>query len=130
MKNKVYRKGLIIGVIFLFIGISMIPITSSMDVVKEKNDLDIVNFKKLNTSNTPFGRSVWKIYFIGRIDNLSIIGDDYEFHSNNLREFQYYRIDLRNWGIQYSHSTNCKIHVGGFDFRGILRPNFICGVFY
>ena len=130
MKNNVYGKGLIIGVIFLFIGISMIPITSSMDVVKEKNDLDIVNFKKLNLSSTPFGRSVWKIYFIGRIDNLSIIGDDYEFHSNNLRKFAYYRFSLRDWGFEYYHHMGIHVHVGGFDFRGILRPNFICGVFY
>ena len=131
MKNKVYRKGLIIGVIFLFIGVSIIPIASSMDVVKEKNDLDIVNFKKLNISNTPFGRYVHKIYFFGRIHNLTIQDNHYEFESNNIRKLHYWRSGIRSWGFSYDHFVgNYHCHIGGFNFRGILRPNFICGVFY
>ena len=128
--NKVYRNCLIMGVIFLFIGISIIPITSSIDVVKERNDLDIADLKKLNISTTPFGRGVIKIYFIGRIHNLSINGDEYEFHSNNLRRFVYHRYSLRDWGFSYAHHTNIGYHISGVNFRGILRPNFICGVFY
>ena len=127
MKNSLYRKGLIIGVIFLLIGIGISPIACSMKYTIEKNDEMVENF---DTATTPFGRSVRKIYFIGQIDNLSINGDYYEFHSNNLRKFMYHRFSLRDWGFEYYHHTNIYVYIGGFNFRGILRPNFICGVFY
>ena len=125
MKTNVYRKILIIGVIFLLIGIS--PIACSMKYTIEKNDEIVENF---DTATTPFRRYVHKIYFFGRIDNLSINGDDYEFHSNNLRKFEYRRSSFRDWGFGYEHHTNIHIGFSGFNFRGILRPDFICGVFY
>ena len=119
------------GVIFLFIGISIIPIVSSMDVVNERNGLDIVDSKKINISNTPFGRSVHKLYFFGRINNLTVQDNHYEFESNNMRKFTYWRYGIRSWGISYDHIRgNYHCGIGGFNFRGILRPNFICGVFY
>jgi len=128
MKNNVYRKGLIIGVIFLFIGVSIIPITSSMKYTIEKNDEIVENF---DTATTPFGGSVRKIYFFGRIHNLTVEEDDYEFGSNNMRKFSYWRYGIRSWGVSYDHfrgGYHCGI--GGYNFRGILRPNFICGVFF
>ncbi|MCX6663458.1 MAG: hypothetical protein NTZ75_04355 [Euryarchaeota archaeon] len=137
MRTKVYKKGLIIGVIFLLIGISMIPITSSMDNVKEKNNQGIVNSQKLNTSDTPLIRHVYKIHFIGRIHNLTIQendyrGYDYHFESYNLREFVYWRSSIRSWGFSYDHYVggHASFGFGGYNFRGILRPTFICGYFY
>jgi hypothetical protein len=131
MRTKAYKNGLVIGVIFLFIGISIIPITSSMDVVKEKNNSGVVNFQKLNTPDMPFGRYVRKIYFIGKIQNLTVQRNDYEFESNNIRKLEYWRSGIRSWGFSYDHYVDgYSCGIGGFNFRGILKPNFICGVFY
>ncbi len=132
MRTKAYKNGLVIGVIFLFIGISIIPITSPMDVVKEKNNSGVVNFQKLNTSDISFGRYVRKIYFIGRIQNLTVQGNDYEFESHNIRKFEYWRSGIiRSWGFSYDHfADNFIFGISGFNFRGILKPNFICGIFY
>jgi len=130
MKNVTYKNGLIIGVIFLFIGICIMPMASSINVVKEKNNPGIINFKELDIAGTSFGRHVHKIFLIGKIHNLTIDGNKYSFESINVREFFYWRSSIRSWGFSYEHLGNCSFWFGGFSFRGILKPNFICGYFY
>jgi len=107
----------------LFIGVSILPITSSMN----NNELN----EDFNQCNEQFNSSVRKLYFLGRIQNLTVQGNDYEFKSNNMRKFTYWRSGIRSWGVSYDHFVGAySCHISGFNFRGILRPNFICGVFY
>jgi len=128
MQKNLYRRGLVIGVIFLLIGIGISPIACSMKYTIEKNDEIVENF---DTATTPFGRYVRKIYFFGRIHDLTVQDNHYEFESNNIRKLDYWRSGIRSWGISYDHFRgNCHFGIGGFNFRGILRPNFICGVFF
>lgn len=136
MRTKVCKNGMILCIIFLLIGVSMVPITSSMEVVREKNNQGVANFQKLNISDTLFGRFIYKDFFIGRIYNLTInkdvyYGNDYSFEARNLREFMHYRIDIHDWGFAYNHyGRGASFGLGGCYFRGILRPTFICGYFY
>ena len=98
---------------------------------------DVVNTQKLKISNTPFLRSTYKTYFFGKIHNLTIQendyqGSDYDFESYNIREFVYWRSSIRAWGFHYDHYVggHASFGFGGYSFRGILKPTFICGYFY
>ena len=63
MQKSWVRKGVIIGVIFLLIGIGISPIACSMKYTIEKNDEIVENF---DTATTPFGRYVhnFLVYFM------------------------------------------------------------------
>lgn len=124
------NKSTILGIAFLLISIGFMPIGSTIN-----NDFPIYDtyndkFEGLNNSEQ-LPRHVYRIYFLGKITNLSVDGDDYEFESNNIRKFRYWRFNFRCFGFEYEHFTG-SYHQGirGFRFRGILRPNFIFGCFY
>jgi hypothetical protein len=74
----------------------------------------------------------WKLFLFGRLYNLSVNGSNYHFDSHNLRGMETSRHGFRFWEIRFFHYTgNVGWSIGGdIHFRGILRPDFICGVFY
>ena len=79
---------------------------------------------------------VLKYFFIGRIRNLDL---DYEYNSSNYTAFTAVRVLeigmyrygylSRFFGVTHYRNTRISIPNEYFQFRGILRDRFICGVF-
>lgn len=128
-------KKIIVVVVSIVMASTILPFSgiSTYDTREVHSESKNLLFERNYTSNIPLqntGGYVYKIYFFGSLDNLSVNGKNYEFSSHNLRELQYYRSNLRNWGISYGHYSNIAVCISGASFRGILKPNFIFGVFF
>ena len=134
MRNYVFKKLvstilLIICIEILFCSVGILPVASSINNTTIENNLDDEII-----SNQYFGRWVYRFFLFGPIYNLTIDGDDYDFESNNLWGL---KIE-RRWGtsgwefdreIFHRKNVHGSMGFGGFKFRGIIRPNFICGCF-
>jgi hypothetical protein len=71
------------------------------------------------------------IFCIGRINNLTADYKFFYFKSDNMRWLTMFKRPSGSWGISYIHyNTGYRFYLSGLDFRGILKPFFICGVFY
>ena len=132
MRKNMLNKGLTIEIIILFLGISIFSNVSG-NIVIEKNSKDVVNTQitdDYDTSGLLYGH---RLYMIGRIFNLTYDENEYSFEYNNLRIFEYWHSAFfRNWGFSYEHRgyVDGEITLGGFKFRGILTPTFVCGCFH
>ena len=116
------RKCLAIGIILLFVGTCIIPtIAESAPIQNEKRN-------KINYCLSLIPTS--KAYVIGIIKNLSVNGSDYFFECIYVRALVVFRYDSRNWELDYFHMYRTNWIIENINFRGILRSNFICGVFY
>jgi hypothetical protein len=71
-----------------------------------------------------FGRE----FFIGSIKNLDVNGSDYSFDAVNLWRFEFLWYNgSRGFEIDHAKSDS-GYGRSSYAFRGILRPDFICGV--
>ena len=123
MKNKdLFKQCLVIAVTVLFTIISMVSIIESAPIQNEKRN-EINHYLPL--SITP------KLYCFASIHNLSVNGTTYFFGAVNLRMLEIIGVNHNNWFMTYFHykDVNHYINIYNTSFRGILRPNFICGVF-
>jgi hypothetical protein len=130
MLKSVFDKGLIFTILILFIGTNVLPNISG-NAVDETNNHNVIYPQKINNHDILL-IYFHRIYFFGPIYNLTIDNDtrDYEFESNNLRELDIHFFGIGNWEISYRRMHNVHRGIGGFRFRGILKPTFICGFFY
>ena len=95
--------------------------TSHRTMVNEKNQVDINKI------------SFFRVYVIGRIYNLTFGNGTYIFQTDNLRVFRISRDYFGTFEISYEHLLDKNLSygmIGGFNFRGVLTPSFICGFFY
>jgi len=126
------RKGLALAMVVLFLGMSIIPIAGSLLV--ERHSPVIGSLKEVYIV-------IHREYFLGSISNMTVNGYDIYLESYNMRRFVI-KGDISgdipglwtlNWNLYYTHWNTFHlyiIHTTGLHFRGILRPHFICGVFY
>jgi len=120
MQNGILRKGLVVGIILLFVGTCIIPTIAESAPIKNE---------KRNERNHYLPISP-RCYYFGIIDNLSVNGTTYLFEAINLRY-----LGFDGYGnIYYSHIKHEPMHYywifeNDAQFHGILRPHFICGVF-
>ena len=101
--------------------ISAAMTTSHHLTAEEKNQID------------PNKISFFRVYVIGKIYNLTFGNGTYIFQTDNLRVFRISRDYFGTFEISYEHLLDKNLTygmIGGFDFRGVLRPTFICGFFY
>lgn len=91
MQNKLFRKGLVVGVIFLFLGIAVQPITS-IDIEQYSNSKQIEKIKQLNNDEA-------KDYLFETIIKIA---------NNN---------DVKDFLDQYED----KIISSDFDFKGLFK---------
>ena len=88
---------------------------------------EIVHEKRTVGSDGSFSYN----FCIGRINNLTTDYKFFYFESDNMHWLTVFKRSSGSWGISYVHyNTGFRFYVSGFDFRGILKPFFICGVFY
>ncbi len=116
-KKSLIVKGLVVGIIIMFIGICVIPSSAQ-------------NIEKLSK---PTNISIHKIFLFGTLVNYSINETDFTLESHNLRLFDFYYdggLFFPNyWGFTYFHTRRIIFgYSGEVDFHGILRPHFICGI--
>ena len=113
IRNHLGKKGLVLGIIFLFVGTCVIP-SSAQNIEKPS----------LTTSI-----SIHKIFFLGTLINYSINETNFYLESHNLRIFEFL-YSGNQWGFSYYHYRGVifGMESGKIDFHGILRPHFICGI--
>ena len=109
-------------------------VSSANDISVSKETDEDKNSLYLNLEGV-----ISRIFMFGTIYNLSIENDShnhvsYDFESDNLWCFRI-NIDWGTYGwrfdsIYHRHKHHTFIHIGGYKFRGIITPNFICGYFY
>ena len=82
----------------------------------------------LNKDIDSLGLFFARDFFIGSIKNLDVNGSDYSFDAVNLWRFGF-MWDTGSRGFEIDHAKSDSSY-SRFDyaFRGILRPDFICGV--
>jgi hypothetical protein len=101
--------------------ISATMASSHQIMVNEKNQVDLNKI------------SFFRVYVIGKIYNLIFGNGTYIFQTDNLRVFSVSRDYFGTFEISYEHLLDKNLTygmIGGFNFRGVLRPTFICGFFY
>jgi len=118
-------------IIALFICIlllaTILPIVSASNGdIEEKEDEEIKEIKRVaNPSNKG---STFREFVRGRIDDLYVEEGYVYFHAKAVRS-----IGFMSDGSSVFLWRNCyfklSISYTGFNFRGIMRPRFICGVF-
>lgn len=121
-----YQIQLLTIILFILLIINMASISSaSITPLNQKiiNENDKEELKKI---------TFFRTYVVGKIYNLTIENDSYDFQSDNLRVFDVFRDYFGTWGLSYAHwfEKNMYFSYHGFSFRGILKPTFICGFFY
>ena len=135
MKNRIFRKGFLLGIEIIFLGIAVSPYVNG-NIVIEKNTLDAVNSQIFDNSDAPIELARYGDYLFGPIYNFSYDEDNdtYVFESKNMRSVFYMIMYLDGdfyWAINYGHSHDRYFkYDSNFNFRGIIRPTFICGHFY
>jgi len=127
MKRKTTSAISILGVILICNLIPLVGGQYNIEYAKESNDFDI---------EVPSNNYISRIYMVGRISDLAI-DEEYEFGNftsfTMIRIFaiHIYRFSLVSRGFEIGHYRYIPIYfeTGKFEFRGILRNNFVCGIF-
>lgn len=117
MKKRLFHKGIVLGIIFLFVGASFIPLICG-EKVSQIND----NIKK--TQDSPNQDSPTKKALIfGRIENLIIYGNFVVFRPVKTRviTFNPFSFDIYYSGVMLI-TFGSKL--------GILTNRFVLGFFY
>lgn len=130
MRSRIWKKGGVIGIILLFFGASVFPSVSG-DSVTQKNARNVANSQKFDDLNILNIGYKDREYVIGRITNLTYEdGYFYYFDCINVRVYIFW-INGPSWGIEYRHFfDNYGVFWVGYEFKGIVKPTFICGYFY
>jgi hypothetical protein len=68
MQDGLWTKGLIVGIILVFLGSNVLS-SITRNIVVEKNNQVVAYSQKLKNSDTPLIRNVDKVHFIGKIYN-------------------------------------------------------------
>jgi hypothetical protein len=68
MQDGLWTKGLIVGIILVFLGSNVLS-SITRNIVVEKNNQVVAYSQKLKNSDTPLICNVDKVHFIGKIYN-------------------------------------------------------------
>jgi hypothetical protein len=68
MQDGLWTKGLIVGIILVFLGSNVLS-SITRNIVVEKNNQVVAYYQKLKNSDTPLICNVYKVHFIGKIYN-------------------------------------------------------------
>ncbi len=111
-KKPLFSKYLAIGIILLFVGTCIIPVTA----------------QTITKSDVVPSIIIHKIFFVGTLDNYTINDTEFHFISHNLRVLEF-ELSPGGWGFSYHHYKSVDFnYIGGeINFHGILRPHFILG---
>jgi hypothetical protein len=113
-KNQKNNKKIIAIFVLILMIATIVPVTGiSNQSEHKKNVIDT-------------GKYQFILFIIGRISDLTIDGNDYYFHCENVRSIW---ID-HGYGWSYEHLFGYNYGMSGFSYKGILNRSFICGYFY
>jgi len=133
MRNDLVKKGLVLGIIVLFVGAGFLPCVNAntnsfqlQEPKKEIGKLDEIN-RYGNKDITPlFYRDVW--FFFGKITNVTVANGTYEFEAVKLFHLWYFRYGLSDILLLIGFSNNMYFSFYDSKFIGRLTDDFICGV--
>ena len=103
-------------------------------ITVNKNNQDFVNLQKIDNSNKLL-IYFHRIYCFGTINNLTIYNythdlNAYQFTSKNMKMLDIFFSNIYSWEIHLEHWPGNTYYFEGIEFKGILKPTFICGYFY
>ena len=123
------KKRFIALIICVFFITMIIPTVSATTVSAPKIDINLEETSEIQKiANTSSDRGTFKQFIRGRIDDLYVDGEYVYFFAKAVRTINFMSdgssvILTRNWYWK----VNCEYF--GLNFRGIMRPGFIFGVF-
>ncbi len=129
MKKYSFIKCIIVSIIILLFGFSILPNIAG-DKLIEINNHNSLYSQKLDNGSLLF-RYI-RFYVFGSIYDLTINNNTghYRFSSNNIRVLGIlFNFELPGLEILYAHYFNMHFDFQDVQFRGIIKPTFICGYF-
>jgi hypothetical protein len=73
---------------------------------------------------------IYKLWYFGRIDNLSVNENIVSFDAVNLWRFSHIRSsDGSYWDISFTHYEDVSHYLEGYEFHGLLLERLIWGQF-
>ena len=125
-------------IICVFLGMLVLLLSFTSDVFADTSlvpdDIDYKEIIKIDTNtndkpSNPLEIQIWRIYLFGEIHDLDTSNGQYSFSSNNIRKLEIFHVNGQS-GFEFYHYTNVLLCFSGFNFRGIMKDNFICGYLY
>jgi hypothetical protein len=111
-----------VGIVLFFIGTCIVPTNVESVAITNENRNESTS-SMLNCEIT---------FLFGSVYNLSVDGNYYHIYSHHIREIRIFWNGLRYWIINLAYMSRGDAQFSFYDvhFSGILKPNFVCGVFY
>lgn len=130
--KKMNKKIIVFGG-FLIVFLMLITPTVNGSIAVNKNNQGVVNSQKNDNRNTLF-IYFHRIYCFGTIYNLTIYNythdlKGYQFTSKNMKMLDISFSNIHSWEIHLEHWPGKTYYFEGIEFKGILKPTFICGFF-
>ena len=94
------------------------------------NHSEVSHVENKNDLHDSFGLGLYfsREFFIGKIKNITIEGNNYDIYALNLcRISVWWNNGSRGFQIEHARDDTCYRRFD-YAFRGIIKPNFICGI--
>ncbi len=122
MKKNTSSKKSTFVIIFLVVCSVVFPSVCSISPANRHDKLE-------ETQSMPSPITRYFIFYYGRISNLTIEENHWHFEAINLWVIHYHKFDIKNWDFRIGHHTSASFGIGGFTFHGVVKEDFICGIF-
>ena len=134
MRKSYVRKYLAVAVILSLTGVAFAPSINaniSKEMVEFTTEVCGIDNSNINQKNVVTLNRPDRTFIIGKIKDLLIEDNHYSFLPVNILMI-YIHITSHAQFIWISHikEQGSKLGINDVKFRGILKPNFICGIFY
>lgn len=125
MSNGIIEKGVVCGVVLLFLGI--LPAVGSVGISAGENGKELIDMEMVDIP-VVIEKDLGQISFmfvVGLIKNLEIDGNSWEFEAVSLWLISYDRSGFRDWDLEVDYNTEDSYSITGFNFRGITLQGII-----
>lgn len=131
MQCKIYKKGLVFGMIILFVSSGFLSSINagaySVDIEKKIKAMEKTVEINANMDAIPIGFRTFE-FFCGRITNVTKENNNISFEAVRLFYLIYFRLFLSDIGLFMTLTRSLTFsYDDDFRFIGILTDNFICG---
>ena len=125
MSNGIIGKGVVCGVVLLFL--SILPTVDSVGINTGENGRELIDMEMADIP-VVIEKDLGQISFmfvVGLIKNLEIDGNSWEFEAVSLWLISYDRSGFRDWDIEVGYNTEGSYSITDFNFRGITLQGII-----
>ena len=125
MSNGIIEKGVVCGVVLLFLGI--LPAVGSVGISAGENGKELIDMEMVDIP-VVIEKDLGQISFmfvVGLIKNLEIDGNSWEFETVSLWYISCEGSSGNNLNLEAGHSMGDFYSITGFNFHGITLQGFM-----